>query len=139
MPELRNFTGDRSLGVSVDWNTYSYKDKQREKRRKEILQESAENGGTSQQNPKKRTASESVAWSHNAEDKEKKFKRREQKKARKEKTRWENMPAEERERVLQTENMVEEIRKKNEQQRLLKRTAKDEAADGNEEEFKGFS
>lgn len=138
MPELRNFTGDRSLGVSVDWDTYAYKDKQREKRRKELLRENAENGGASQQNPKKRTASESVAWSQNAEDRERKLKRREQKKARKEKTRWENMPSEEKEKMLETERMVEEIRKKNEQERLSKQTAEPEAASGNDEEFKGF-
>ena len=42
MPELRNFMGDRTLGVEVDWDRYAYRDKQREKRRKEILQEETE-------------------------------------------------------------------------------------------------
>lgn len=138
MPELKNSTGDRTLSINIDWDEYAYKDKQREKRRKELLQENAQSSGASQQNPKKRTASESVAWSHNAENKEKKLKRREQKKARKEKTRWENLTVEEKEKNLQTERMVEEIRKKNEQQRLLKRVGKAEDVDGGDEDFKGF-
>lgn len=146
MPELRNFTGDRTLGVDIDWDNYSYKDKQREKRRREIMKENAEGGtGASEQNPKKRSASESVAWSNNAEAREKKSKRREMKKSKKDRDRWENMTEEERQRVLETKKMVEEIRRKNEQQRLSKRATKGESeakngnGDGDEdEEFEGF-
>jgi ATP-dependent RNA helicase DDX55/SPB4 len=140
MPELKNFTGDRALGVEIDWDNYSYKDKQREQRRLELLRENAENGPRPQENGKKRTASESVAWSNNAEAREKKTKRREHKKTRKDRSRWENMADEERQRILETEKMVEDIRLKNEQQRSLKRGTKAEAVNGSkdEDEFEGF-
>lgn len=143
MPELRNFTGDRTLGVTIDWEKYAYKDKQREKRRREILQEEAESGGADQQqqsNIKKRRLNGSVAWSNNIAKKEQREKRREHKKLRKEKERFEKMTNEEKQKILETERMVEEIRKKNEQQRLQKRAAaKAEAKDsGGEDEFQGF-
>ncbi|KAF4152148.1 hypothetical protein CNMCM6069_002526 [Aspergillus lentulus] len=141
MPELRNFTGDKTLGVSLDWDNYAYKDKQREKRRKELLQEAAESGAT-QSTSNKRRASESVAWSQQAESKNKKLKRREQKKSKQEKARWEKMTEEEKQKVLETEKMVEELRKKNEEERRLRRAAAKAAgtkADGDDdEEFQGF-
>ncbi|KAF4232126.1 hypothetical protein CNMCM6805_010177 [Aspergillus fumigatiaffinis] len=140
MPELRNFTGDKTLGVSLDWDNYTYKDKQREKRRKELLQEAAESGAT-QSTSNKRRASESVAWSQQAESKNKKLKRREQKKSKQDKVRWEKMTEEEKQKVLETEKMVEELRKKNEEERRLRRAAAKAAgtkADGDDEEFQGF-
>lgn len=141
MPELKNFAGDRGLGVDIDWDSYAYKDKQREKRRQELLRENATADPLSQQNSRKRPASESVAWSNNVERKEKKMKRREQKKTRRDRSRWESMTDGERQKVLDTQEMVEEIRTKNKQQHALKRGAKAGFADGNkddEQEFKGF-
>lgn len=141
MPELKNFTGDKTLGMSLDWDNYAYKDKQREKRRKELLQEAAESGAT-QSTSNKRRATESVAWSQQAESKNKKLKRREQKKSKQEKARWEKMTEEEKQKVLETEKMVEELRKKNEEERRLRRAVAKAAgakADGDdEEEFQGF-
>lgn len=140
MPELRNFTGDRALGVSLDWDNYAYKEKQREKRRREVLEENARGDGAQQQDSRKRHAGENVAWSHNQESREKKLKRKESKKARKEKERWERLPEEEKQKSRETERMVEEIRAKNEEQRLSKRAANadggGDADDG--DEFQGF-
>lgn len=140
MPELRNFSGDRTLGVDMDWDTYSYKDKQREKRRLEVLQETAENGPQQQETNKKRP-NDSVSWSNNAENKNKKAKRRDQKQVRQEKKRWEKMTDEEKKKAEDTEQMVEQIKAKNEEQRQLKRAAakanKDANPDG-DEEFEGF-
>ncbi|KAL4897311.1 ATP-dependent rRNA helicase spb4 [Aspergillus ambiguus] len=141
MPELRNFTGDRTLGVDLDWDNYAYKDKQREKRRKEVLQESAESGAA-QQTSTKRRASESVAWSNKVDQKNKKQKRREQKHLRQEKSRWERMSEEEKQKARETEKMVEEIRLKNEEERQLRRAAKAATKtadnDGDDDEFEGF-
>ncbi|PYH97361.1 putative DEAD/DEAH box helicase [Aspergillus ellipticus CBS 707.79] len=142
MPELRNFEGDRSLGVSLDWENYSYKDKQREKRRKEELQERTENVPTEDQS-RKRGASESVAWSRNLDNRNKKQKRREAKHSRQQQDRWEKMTEEERQKVTETDQMLEQIRAKNEEERRLRRAAakangggKDKPND--EDEFKGF-
>ncbi|CAI4217229.1 unnamed protein product [Parascedosporium putredinis] len=38
MPEVKSWDGDRLLGQEVDWETYSYKDKAREKQRIETLE-----------------------------------------------------------------------------------------------------
>ncbi|PIG79694.1 ATP-dependent rRNA helicase spb4 [Aspergillus arachidicola] len=139
MPELRNFTGDRTLGVNLDWDDYKYKDKQREKRRIELLQESKEGNGT-QESSNKRKATETTAWSNKLDDRNKKQKRREQKQRRQEKNKWEKMTEEERQKVRETEQMVESIRVKNEEERRLRRAGKAEAAnaDKDEEEFEGF-
>ncbi|KAE8389807.1 ATP-dependent rRNA helicase spb4 [Aspergillus alliaceus] len=139
MPELRNFTGDRTLGVSLAWDDFKYKDKQREKRRIEALQESKEANGTEQPS-NKRKANESVAWSNKLDDRNKKQRRREQKQRRQDKNKWEKMTEVERQKMRETERMVEEIRTKNEEERRVRRAAKTAVAkaDGEEEEFKGF-
>ncbi|KAL2861122.1 ATP-dependent RNA helicase SPB4 [Aspergillus lucknowensis] len=139
MPELKNFTGDRTLGVGLDWDTYAYKDKQREKRRLEVLKEMAENG-RQQSSSKKRRANDSVAWSNNLENRNKKVQRREKKQVRQEKKRWEKMTEEEKQKALETEKMLDRIKSNNEEERRLKRAAakaEKAKADG-EEEFEGF-
>lgn len=139
MPELRNFTGDRTLGVSLDWDHFTYKDKQREKRRKEMMEEYAQ-GEYNKQDSRKRPAAETSSWSQNQEARDKKFRRREAKKSRKEMERWEQLPEDEKQKARETERMVEEIRAKNEEQRLARLAAKSDAsgATGKNEEFAGF-
>ncbi|KAJ5647962.1 hypothetical protein N7490_004334 [Penicillium lividum] len=138
MPELRKFTGDRKLGVSNDWDNYAYKDKQREKRRKEVALETEEEK-KAQQDSRKRNAPESAAWSLNQEERDKKFRRKELKRARKEAERWELLPEHLKQQELETQKMVEAIRVKNEQERLLQLAAKAEA-EGKEggNDFEGF-
>ncbi|PYI25666.1 DEAD-domain-containing protein [Aspergillus indologenus CBS 114.80] len=147
MPELRSFTGDRTLGVTLDWDTFTYKDKQREKRRKEEMQERAEQAAAAanegDESSNKRRATESAsAWSKNLETRNKKQKRREVKQARAQHTRWEKMTEEERQKARETEQMVEQLRLKNEEERRLRRAAK--AAEGKgdanaeDDEFEGF-
>jgi len=144
MPELRNFTGDRTLGVDIDWDKYAYKDKQREARRKEALVEAQNRTTEDNQQSNKRRASESVAWSNNLENRNKKAKRKEQKKAKQDHNRWERMTEEEKQKVRETEKMLEEIKQKNDEERRLRREAKKagngggNAGDGAEEEFEGF-
>ncbi|THD00267.1 hypothetical protein EYZ11_000317 [Aspergillus tanneri] len=141
MPELKKFTGDKTLGVDITWDTYAYKDKQREKRRLEVLQETAESGGH-QESSNKRRASESLAWSNKIENKNKKLKRREQKHARQERDRWEKMTEEERQKARETEKLVAQIREKNEEERRLRRAATKAGAgmsgEDKGDEFHGF-
>lgn len=117
MPELRNFTGDRALGVAIDWDNYAYREKQREKRRQEMMEDAARGDDTQRQDSRKRNAADNAAWSHNQESREKKLKKKEFKKARKDKERWEQLPEEEKQKIRDTERMVEEIRARNEQER----------------------
>ncbi|KAJ5684027.1 uncharacterized protein N7477_000372 [Penicillium maclennaniae] len=135
MPELRNFTGDKLLGVSVDWDNFAYKDKQREKRRKEEMEEKAQGGSAHKQDSRKRQAGESAAWSQNQESREKRLRRKETIKSRKQQEKWEKLPEEEKEKIRETERMVEQIRIKNEQERLSR---KQQGAEGGDDEFHGF-
>ncbi|KAK2805241.1 ATP-dependent rRNA helicase spb4 [Emmonsiellopsis sp. PD_5] len=131
MPELKKFAGDKSLGVSVDWDSYAYKDKQREKHRRDELKERADGakGGNGEvKGPLKRVANESVAWSQTLEKKGDKERRRERKKAKKDHERWSKMTEAEREKVRETERMVEAVRN----------AAKEQGRSGPEEEFQGF-
>jgi ATP-dependent RNA helicase DDX55/SPB4 len=138
MPEARSFEGDKTLGIKMDWPNYTYKDKQQEKRRKEAMAEAA-NGMGAEQGTKRR-ATESVAWSQKTEDREQRLKKKEFKKARKEKDRWDSLPEDQKQKALETERMLEEVRAKNEEQRLLRLAAKAEEAAGGVkgDEFKGF-
>jgi ATP-dependent RNA helicase DDX55/SPB4 len=133
MPELRHFKGDKSLGMSIDWANYAYQDKQREKNRQEALQE-AEPG---LQNPKKRPASESVAWSENLEKRKEREERRERKKARRDRDKWDKMTEDERQQVRETEAMIEKVRKEAELQREKAAAIKNAETEG-EDEFTGF-
>lgn len=139
MPELRNFTGDRTLGVGLEWDNFTYKDKQREKRRKEMMEEYAQ-GADDRQDSRKRRAAENTSWSQNQEARDKKLRRREAKKTRKETERWEQLPEEEKHKIRETERMIEEIRAKNEQERLARIAAKSDTSKDldNGEEFAGF-
>ncbi|KAJ5574093.1 uncharacterized protein N7459_008520 [Penicillium hispanicum] len=137
MPELRNFPGDRALGVSMEWDNYAYKDKQREKRRKEVMEENAQSNGDQQQDSRKRRAGENASWSQNQESREKKLRRKESKKARKDRDKWERLPEEEKQKTLETGRMVEAIRAQNEQERLSN-APKEDAAAGADDEFEGF-
>lgn len=137
MPELRNFTGDRTLGVRIDWDKYAYQDKQREKRRHEVMEEYAQGGNVQKQDSRKRHAGESVSWSHNQESRDKKLQRKELKKARKDKEKWERLPEEDRQNIRETKQMVEQIRVRNEQERLSKLAVQTDQS-GNGDEFEGF-
>jgi ATP-dependent RNA helicase DDX55/SPB4 len=133
MPELRNFKGDKSLGLTIDWANYAYQDKQREKHRQESLREAE----SEQQNSRIRPASESVAWSQNLEKRKEREQRRERKKARRDRDRWDKMTEEEKQRFRETEAMIEKVRKEAELQREKAAASKNAETEG-EEEFTGF-
>jgi ATP-dependent RNA helicase DDX55/SPB4 len=143
MPELRKFEGDRTLGVSNDWDNYAYKDKQQEKRRKEKALEAEEEKKNGQQESRKRTATESAAWSQNQENREKRLKRKEIKQTRKENEKWEQLPEEEKQKALETKQMIESLREKNEErrreERALQLSGKPASKKGDDDDdFEGF-
>lgn len=131
MPELRAFNGDKSLGVSLDWKSYGYKDKQREKHRLELLEEGI---GQRNQPSKRKVRPETVPWSQQLEKKGEREKRHIKKKARIELHRWEKLTQEERDKALETNKMVQELRQQAAERKLDKIT--DVA--GHEDVFEGF-
>lgn len=137
MPELRQFGGDRSLGVDIDWEQYAYKDKQREKQRKEMQKENA-----TLKSVKRKRPSENVAWSRQVDMKNKKAKRRELKQTLKQKERWEKMTIEEKIEARETEQMLQKIRDANEQSRQRTPNKASDTSDSvqkdGDDEFRGF-
>ena len=114
MPELKGWEGDRFVVQNIDWNDYSYKDKQREKVRKEALTQNRE-GGDMVQLPGKKPKTQTTAWSQTLEIKSDKEKRRAKKHARRENERFSRLTAEERESEQKTQQMLQEIKRQREE------------------------
>lgn len=110
MPELKRWDGDRSLGLSIDWKDYAYKDKQREKQRKGALK-AKETGEDHNDTPREgQRPKAKVAWSQKLEQKAEREKRRAKKKARRENEREKKLTAPEREEARKTEMMLARLR-----------------------------
>ncbi|OCL02996.1 putative DEAD/DEAH box helicase [Glonium stellatum] len=126
MPELKKWEGDKSLGVNIDFKDYAYKDKQREKLRKQEVDNAAESEVTN--NPKipdkPRKDRKANAWSQKKDQKAEREVRREKKKARRENERQQKMTAAEREKERELQGLIKRVREE---------TAKDDG------EFEGFS
>ena len=120
MPELKKWDGDRKLGLDLDFKTYSYKDKAREKHRLEELDAEAK-GDVKQPSKKQRVQTE--AWSGKKEQKAEREVKRERRAARKEVERTKKMTTTELEEKKELAKMIAQVR----QQAV------------NEDEFGGFS
>jgi len=120
MPELRKWDGDRKLGLKIDFESYTYKDKQREKHRvEESIQKAAE--PISVEAHKKQKVD---SWSQKKDQKATREVRREKRAARRDVERTKKMNPEELEEKKKLEAMIAQVRKN---------TSKVE------EEFAGFS
>ena len=130
MPELKGWDSDdhQKRQPEVDWDRYSYKDKQREKQRKDALEDFRKNGLSlppGGKNKKKRGLS--VAWSANLERKADREVRRARKQAKREYKQSSKMTPAEKETLVETERMVQLVR---EQQLKIRGE--------NDKEFEGF-
>lgn len=124
MPELKRWEGDKSLGVELDFSTYAYKDKQREQVRKQALQEKLA-GSTATVDHSLNRKPEKRAWSQKLDQREEREKRREKRHTRKEREKWEQMTPAEREKQLELERMIENVKRRKLEEDQL-------------EEFEGF-
>ena len=107
MPELKKFEGDRKLGLDIDFDTLSYKDKVREKQRLAEL-----NGeGTEAGEKKKHGKKGDVAWTQKKEARAEREVRREKKVKKREHERLSKMSVEERAEEEKLRGMIEEVRK----------------------------
>lgn len=105
MPELKAY--DKSVFVApvVDWDSYGYKDKQREKHRLEAAIMPSDRS----QLPNGKRGS-TTAWSQNVERKANKEVKRSKKEARREHDRVTNMSEAERAHEAETKQMIEQVR-----------------------------
>ncbi|KAI9796510.1 MAG: ATP-dependent rRNA helicase spb4 [Candelina submexicana] len=122
MPEAKAWRGDKTLGLAVDFDDYKYRDKAREKARKEadegwkrrvaegrggegvVVVVGKRDGGRGKEKRK--------AWSAKYEAREEKEERREKKKVKREKDRWGKMTAGEKEKEREVIALVEEVRRR---------------------------
>ena len=111
MPELRDWKGDRFVVQDIDWDNYEYKDKQREKVRKEALVQWSESGITAKA-PARKIQGQTTSWSQNLERKADKEKRRAKKHTRREVERIARMTEEERQAEQTTQNMIKELKRR---------------------------
>lgn len=127
MPELKKWAGDKTLGIDIDLSEFEYKDKTREKERREKMEE-AKNAAPyvpSEEQLKKRKASQ--AWSGKQEQHDVKEERREKKRRKWEAERLEKMTDEERVKESELQELISQVKAKNL-----------ETAAMMEEEFEGF-
>ncbi|KAK4184714.1 putative ATP-dependent rRNA helicase SPB4 [Podospora australis] len=127
MPELKGI--DRSLGLGIDLDAIAFKDKAREKKRLEELEkrnaERAARLAAIEQDPaaaagqpkRKRTE----AWSEKQDAEELKVERREKKRKRREAEKYSKMTEKEKEEQKKLDALIEQVRKRNEEQARLER------------------
>ncbi|RDA84027.1 hypothetical protein CP532_2922 [Ophiocordyceps camponoti-leonardi (nom. inval.)] len=114
MPELRQWEGDRFLGLDMDWHAFAYKDASREAARQEAaLQQQEEEG---KQNPKtssllKRKQSES--WSARHERDENRLQRREKRQRKRDAQRRADMSSDEIAARSELDHLIDQVRRRN--------------------------
>lgn len=123
MPELKGWDRERYHPRDVDWDNYAYKDKQREKARKESLDEFRRNGPSMKRLGKPKKPGTSTAWSQKLDHKADRDVRRARKQARREHERNATMTTEEKDRAAETQRMLEKVR-------MEQAVAKDEVFEG---------
>lgn len=126
MPELKKWEGDRSLGLTVDFSTFSYKDKAREQQRlvEQANYEESKAEGKKYVKENKKEA----AWTQQKDQKVVKEVRREKKAKKREHERVSKLTEEEKTEEERLQGMIEVMRKK-----VEKAEAEEEG------EFEGFS
>lgn len=112
MPELKNWDRSTYQPPAVNWDTYAYKDKQREKQRKQALQEGPKDGVSDKKRENDKKRSSTVAWSEKVERKATKEVKRSKKAARREHDRVAKLTDAEKEQETETARLVEQIRQK---------------------------
>lgn len=110
MPELKKWQGDKTLGVTLDFGSYAYKDKLREKMRCQANPGRAEASPVSTDAPSRPMGKNKRAWSDKLDQRGEREKRREKKRTRRERQRWEQMTPAEREKQHELERMIEQVK-----------------------------
>ena len=112
MPELKNWEGDRSLGLDVDWNAYAYRDKKREEMRKRALAEQKEVSVTAEVAPPLPREKKPLkrAWSNKLDARDEREMRRTKKRTKRDWEKWEQMTPAEREKQRELERMIEQVK-----------------------------
>ena len=104
MPELRNLSVDRSLGVTVNWSSYAYEDKIREQARQKALHDPTPTKANYASRPSKR------AWSQQHDAQENRQVKRDKRQKKREHQTWEKMTPSEREKRQELDALIQQVR-----------------------------
>jgi ATP-dependent RNA helicase DDX55/SPB4 len=104
MPETKKWEGDKSLGVTMDFDAFAYKDKVREQQRQMEMAEAAAQGNTGKKFVKENKIAK--AWTNQKDQKVTKELRREKKVAKREQERKSKMTDEERQKEEELDRMI---------------------------------
>ncbi|KAI9673826.1 MAG: ATP-dependent rRNA helicase spb4 [Trizodia sp. TS-e1964] len=110
MPELRGWEGDRTLGLSIDFETFAYRDKTREKLRKSALAAPFDAGAQQVRKEGKPRRKPSSAWSLKKEAHDERERRRNKRGRKREAERIGKMNPEELRKEAEMQRLVEEVR-----------------------------
>ncbi|KAJ8125658.1 hypothetical protein O1611_g7981 [Lasiodiplodia mahajangana] len=134
MPEARHFEGDRRLGCDIDWDTYAYQNKTREKQRLESLNAEPPTPAEAEAHRAKRKRN-AEAWSGKQEQEETRAARRDKKQRKREAERREKMTDEQKAQDMDLAQLLAAVRKQNQAKYAGDVKAQ---ADGGDDEFEGF-
>ncbi|KAL8750281.1 MAG: hypothetical protein Q9184_006477 [Pyrenodesmia sp. 2 TL-2023] len=112
MPELKHLDLNRSLGVSMDFNTFAYRDKKREEARKKEQQAKRDKIPETPKDAAGKGATTKRAWSQKLDQRDERQRRREKKQTKREAERWEKMTPVEREKQVELERMIEVVKRR---------------------------
>ncbi|TVY40331.1 ATP-dependent rRNA helicase [Lachnellula occidentalis] len=112
MPELKQWDGDKKLGVEINMTEYAYKDKAREKARRIAMEEEKNKAPYVPTVDVMRKRKEREAWSAKHEQQDVKEARREKKRRKREAERVEKMTDEEKAGEADLQRLIEEVKRK---------------------------
>lgn len=135
MPELRKWTGDKMLGVEMDWDNFAYKDKAREEARQKALEEERNGVAAAKAAEAKNKRKNNSAWSGRAEQEEVREERKEKRQKRRDAERVATMTEEEKGKDAELQDLIRQVREQNRAKRAAEAAAK---AQGKEDSFEGF-
>ena len=110
MPELKNWEGDKSLGLDTDWNAYTYKDKKREEARKQALVEKNDVSVAAYMAPPPEKKQLKRAWSNKLDARDEREMRRTKKRTKRDWEKREKMSPAEREKQRELESLIDEVK-----------------------------
>ncbi|KAH6656557.1 P-loop containing nucleoside triphosphate hydrolase protein [Truncatella angustata] len=136
MPEAKKWDGDKSFGIEMDWENFAYKDKAREKQRRDEI-EKANDPATEEKAVafKAKRKRNTEAWSDKNEKEDTRVERREKRQKKKEAERKSTLTEEEQVKERDLEDMLAQIRKQNKAKFAAEKAAK---ATKGDDEFEGF-
>lgn len=146
MPELKKWTGDKMLGVTMDWDNFAYKEKIREKARQDALEADRSGATALKAAEEKKKRKTNVAWSGRMEQEGVREERKEKRRKKREAEHAANMTEEEKVKDAELQDLLRQVREQNRVKREAeaaarakdKSTAKPTAKHDEDDDFEGF-